>query len=286
MARRPGARLSKAMLIAGVVEGVGIVATLIFSLVTRAPAAWQVALVPVAAVLIASLKAGVDTAARDPEPEPAPAPGPAGHPHGTYGQHGTPGPYGQYGTPGGGYGRAPVPSPPSDRRGRVGTLVTVLLVLLLVCGGGGLAVTAGVGYAYGWISGNEAQTAVYSGSATGGGSGLRIAVTHVWVTAHFTKVEVVAANTTGDSLSLPVFGNCVLSGADGRTLEADPMRTQLAKDGWSDSVPSGVPHRGVIVFGGRLAPGDASLTFATVFGSLNVPRSVTVRGIPISAPAG
>ncbi|MGH3647650.1 MAG: hypothetical protein ACRDTM_10830, partial [Micromonosporaceae bacterium] len=175
---------------------------------------------------------------------------------------------------------------PGVRRGGARALVTALLVLSVLCGGGGLAATAGVGYAYGWVTSNESQTGIYSGTATGGGQGLWLTVTNVWVTSHFTRVEVAAKNTLGESVNLPLFGNCVFTGADGRTLEADPMRTQLARDGWSDTVPSGVPHRGVIVFPGGIGPGEASLTFSTVFGTLHGPNSVTVRGIPISAPEG
>ncbi|MGH3715653.1 MAG: hypothetical protein ACRDT4_19660, partial [Micromonosporaceae bacterium] len=203
--------------------------------------------------------------------EPA-APAPQGYP--TYPGHGA---------PGAGYGRARVtyPSQPA-RRGGAGTLVGVLLALLVLCGGGGLAVTAGISYGYGWITSNEPVTEVFHGEATGGGAGLSVTVTDVWVTSHFTKVAVRADNQTGSSVSLPVFGYCVFSGADGRALEADPTRTRFAKDGWSETLPSGVPHRGVIVFAGHLSPGGATLSFTTVFGQGGGPSSVVVRGITLS----
>ncbi|MGH3716787.1 MAG: hypothetical protein ACRDT4_25515, partial [Micromonosporaceae bacterium] len=61
MAGSRGGQFGKAMLIAGLVELVGIVVLLVISLVTQtAPAAWQGALVASSAVLVAGIKAGVD----------------------------------------------------------------------------------------------------------------------------------------------------------------------------------------------------------------------------------
>ncbi len=255
----------KAMIIAGVVEVVGVVLTLVISYVTKtAPATWGVILVPTTAVVIASIKAGVDAAARA-EPKPVPAPYPGGG-YTTYGD--------------GVYRPRPAPQqPPAQpaQRGRGGvSLVLVLAVLLVVCGGGGLAVTAGARYGYGWVTGHEAGTAVFEGSAVGTGKGVRVTVTRVEVTSHFTKVELRGETTGTESVSLPLYQNCTLVGASGQTLKADPFRSE-----WSEEVVSGAPHTGTIVFPGKLPAGNAALSFAHVF--VLGGGSLTVQGIALRA---
>jgi hypothetical protein len=89
-------------------------------------------------------------------------------------------------------------------------------------------------------------------------------------------VALTAVNVSGDTIGLPVYGNCRLISDDGQTLQADPFRSD-----WSEEVAPGVPHRGVITFPGRLPEGAALLNFAHV---LQLGGSITVRGIQIEAP--
>jgi hypothetical protein len=100
----------------------------------------------------------------------------------------------------------------------------------------------------------------------------------VTYTAHFTQVGVAASNQTDTSLTLPVFDNCVFTGSEGTTLQADPFRSH-----WSETLPPGSLQRGVIIFSGHLpAPVlEASLSFSTVFGRLGG-GSITVHSIKLT----
>jgi hypothetical protein len=177
---------------------------------------------------------------------------------------------------------APRPAYPMTRaKPRGVALPAALLTAVLVIGVGGLAVTEGVryavGYIAGYITGNEQGTSrlVRPVSATGGG--VALTVQSVTYTAHFIRVGVVARNQTRQSLDLPLFDNCVFTGSDGTTLQADPDRSQ-----WSITLPPGVPQRGVIIFNGHLDPSirQASLSFAQIYGQLSG-GSITVRNIEL-----
>lgn len=139
-----------------------------------------------------------------------------------------------------------------------GVLAVVVVVLVV-----GVGVALGVRFAVGYLTGDETGTQVLVQPATGGTTGLSATVDGVEYTDHFTRVSLVATNGGGTSVSLPLFGYCVLSGSDGTTLQADPFRSD-----WAESLPPGGRQRGVVVFPGHLPDAvlEASLSFTTVFG--------------------
>ncbi len=168
------------------------------------------------------------------------------------------------------YRRAPV-------RPRRTPLARALLITVLVIGVGGLGVTAGIRYAVGYFTGNEPGTSRLIQSATSNTGGVSLTVESVTYTAHFTQVGVAARNQTGTTVSLPLYGYCVLTGSDGTTLQADPFRSR-----WSDTLAPGILQRGVIVFGGHLPATvlQAALSFTQIFGPGG--GSITVRPLNLT----
>lgn len=136
-------------------------------------------------------------------------------------------------------------TPPAPPRGA--PLPVALLAIVLVIGVGGWALATGARFAYGWISGNESGTERLVAPAQGEASGVVLTVTSVTQTRHFTRLEVTARNRGGQSVSLPLFENCVLTSGDGTTIKADNFRSD-----WSDTLAPGTRQRGVIVFTGHL----------------------------------
>lgn len=168
------------------------------------------------------------------------------------------------------------PYPPSGQQARRGTpLAIVLVIAVLVIGVGGFAVTEAVRYGVGYITGNEPGTDRLKRPATASADGLTLTVESVTYTDHFTRVGLAARNETETSLSLPLFGYCVLTGADGTTLEADPFRSR-----WSDTLAPGSLQRGTITFKGHLPDSirRASFSFTQIFGRLGG-GSITVPDI-------
>lgn len=167
----------------------------------------------------------------------------------------------------------PYPRYRPERRGM--SLPLALLTALLVIGVGGLAVTEGVRYGVGYITGNESGTdrLAQRTSASASANGLIVTVEGVTYTAHFTRVDVAARNETGTTLDLPLFGYCVFTGREGTTLAADPFRSR-----WSTTLAPGSLQRGTIVFKGHLAASvrRASLSFTQIFGPTGG-GSITVR---------
>jgi hypothetical protein len=187
-------------------------------------------------------------------------------------------------TPSGSSGQPPAPAP--RPRGRAGVSLPVgILVTVLVLAVGGWAVAAGTRYAVGWITGNEDGPNRLVQPVSGGSRGVALTVTDVWHTPHFTRVAASVDNGLRNSISLPLFQNCTLRGADGTTLQADPFRSST----WAESVPAGVKGQaGTIVFPGHLpnAVATASLSFATVFeAGFDGPRSLSVSGLRLRPPA-
>jgi hypothetical protein len=238
-----------------VVETVVVVATVLVNFLAKsAPAAWQVFVVPAAGVLIAGIKAGVDAFARGPD-----------RPSTSRSRGG----YADYG--GGMYGPRP---PARPAKGGV-SVVAVLAVLLLACGGGGFAVTAAVQYGYGWATGNETGPVVFQGAASGKAGAVTMTVTQVMITRHFMRLEVSVRNAGSRTVILPLFGNCQLVAAGGKTLDADSSRSH-----WSDNVAPGAQQSGRINFSGRAPPGKASLNFGVVFGP-GGGDALVIKEIPI-----
>jgi hypothetical protein len=168
------------------------------------------------------------------------------------------------------------PYPTARPRPRGIRLPVALVTALLVIGVGGLAITEGVRYAVGYISGNEPGTDQLVRPASASARGVALTVESVTYTAHFTRVGVAARNLTQETISLPLFGYCNFTGSNGTTLGADPFRSR-----WSDTLPPGVLQRGVIVFKGHLDPSIrlASFSFTQIFGPSG--GSITVRHIEL-----
>jgi hypothetical protein len=165
-----------------------------------------------------------------------------------------------------------------ERTPRTGmSLPASLLTVLLVVGAGGFAATLGVRYVVGYVSGNEAGVDRLVQPVTKESKGLGLTVEKFEETWHFTRLTLTVVNDVGNSLSLPVYSNCVLVGADRTTLQADAFRSD-----WSETVADGSRQTGTIVFNGHLPPGvlRASVAFSTVFEQgFKGPSSIRLDGL-------
>jgi hypothetical protein len=163
-------------------------------------------------------------------------------------------------------GRSPDVRPrrPSARQRRRGTpLPVALVVAVAVIGVGGWAVTQGVRYGVGYVTGNEPGTERLEMQVSGGPDDLRLTVESVEQTTHFTRVGLVARNTSRDPAILTVYGNTFLNGADGTSLQGDGFRSR-----WSETVVPGTLQRGTVTFKGHLPDSvrRASFSFALIGG--------------------
>jgi hypothetical protein len=72
---------------------------------------------------------------------------------------------------------------------------------------------------------------------------------------------------------LPIFKTCQLN-IPGKTLEADP-----AASSWAGNVAADNEITGLIILDGVLSagPGELTLTFTQIYGSLDSPRSIAVH---------
>jgi hypothetical protein len=231
--------VGKTLLIAGLCALIPLFGNVAASFLTTRTGGGSWLVVPVVGVAVAMVTALVQAfgSAEAPAPStPAPYPGqPAG---------GAPPTYQRYG-----------------QREQGGTpLVLALVIGLLVLGIGGVAVTQGVRFAVGYVTGNEPGTDRLAQPVTGSSSGLTVKVEHVWHTRHFTRVQATTTNARDMSVGLPL-GFCQLIG-QGKTLEADNFRSD-----WPTDHPPGAVQRGTITFKGHLpdAPTVASLSFM-IFG--------------------
>lgn len=178
--------------------------------------------------------------------------------------------------------RAPAPATsgggraPQQRVGRSG--LAVFLVVVLVLGVGGFAATQGVRYVVDYTTGKETGTDRLVSQASKSAAGLTLTVVKVEYTSHFTRVELTARNSTSaNSITLPLFENCVFTAADGTTLRADSFRSQ-----WSQTVPPGAFQRGTITFPDHLPDTTtrASLSFSHIFGTFDA-TAISVSGITL-----
>jgi hypothetical protein len=164
------------------------------------------------------------------------------------------------------------------RTGRSG--LAAILVVLLVVGAGGFAVTKGIQAAVDYTTGKQTGTDRLVREVTKSAVGLTLTVVKVEDTSSFTRVELTVRNTTSaTTLGLPLSGFCVFSAADGTTLQADTFRSQ-----WPDTIAPGAFQRGTITFPGHLPSTTtrASLTFNHVFGAFT---AISITGIQL-APKG
>jgi hypothetical protein len=171
---------------------------------------------------------------------------------------------------------------PAKRRGT--PLPVALVVAVLVIGVGGYAVTQGVRYAVGYVTGNEPGTERLLEPASASAGGLTLTVESVKHTAHFTRVRIAARNDSEVPLTLPLFKNCLLvsDSGDGTTLEAEPFKSR-----WSEQLAPGSLQRGTITFDGHLpdTARRASFSFITIFAfGPGGPRSIKVSEIRLGPP--
>ena len=123
-----------------------------------------------------------------------------------------------------------------------------LLVTVLVLAGGGLAVAAGARYVVGRITGDQEGTDRLVSAKSVKDKDVTLTVSQVIHTPDFTRVTVMASNDRPNSITLPLFQNCTLRGADGTTLQADSFRSD-----WSETLAPGTHgQRGIVVFPGHL----------------------------------
>lgn len=167
---------------------------------------------------------------------------------------------------------------------RPGRLVATVLVAILLLGGGGWALTAGVSAAVGYFSGNEAGVQRLEGPAGREVQGVNISVLSVLSTPNFTRVEILVRNQTGVSITMPLLRNCSLTAAGGITLDADPVRSS-----WGTDIAPGGQRKGTINFPGQIPEerGAVTLRFSTIYGAgINIPRSITIPNIILAPEAG
>lgn len=184
-------------------------------------------------------------------------------------------------------------APPDGEPGRQGpvdsgpprtSLALVLVIAVVGIGGTGYAVTAGVRYATGYVTGNESGVERLAAPVATEANGMILSVDSVEHTSHFTRVSAVVTNRTSNAVSLPVFHNASLVDQDGTTLEADAFRSDF-----TERVAPGGTRRGTLVFVGHVtdAATTVELSFATVFQQgFDGPRSLTLRSIGLRPYAG
>jgi hypothetical protein len=249
--------VGKTLLIAGLCSLVPLGGNVVASFLTVWTGGRSWLVVPVVGVCVAMLTALIQAFGSAPRPASRPQPAGGQWPGEEY-------PYRRYGPP--------------ERRGL--PLPAVLLIALVVIGGGGWALAQGVRYGVGYVTGNESGTEQLLRPVTGHAGDLALTVESVQRTAHFTRVRVVARNDAGITVTLPLFGNCVLVGSDHTTLQAESFKSR-----WSDSLSPGSQQRGTITFGGHLPASvrQAELRFSTLFWQgFGQPRSIAVTGIALA----
>jgi hypothetical protein len=158
--------------------------------------------------------------------------------------------------------------------GRLDVPVTVAIIAVLVgVGVGGFALTAGVEYVAGYVTGKESGQDRLIKPVAKTGAGLTVTVENVTYTSHFTRVEVAVSNGGDQSISLPLEGNAAFTGADGNSLKADGFRSQ-----WPDSIAAGSVEHGTITFKGHLPEGLTTATLTLKSGE----TTFTVPGLALS----
>ncbi|WP_018348495.1 hypothetical protein [Longispora albida] len=187
-------------------------------------------------------------------------------------------------------GRAPVPvpgvppAPPPHRPGRLRGLGWALVVLLVLAATGYAAVL-GVQWAAGWLTGNEkirAERLVATAAGTAGP--LRVEVTGVGVTRHYTKIRVRAVNTGDVPVTIHLFGGCQFVLAGGSTLK--PASMPAAGD-LEINVPAGsIPVTATITLSGNPPPEatTATLSLTGLFApTVGMPQALQVKGVRLRA---
>jgi hypothetical protein len=156
-------------------------------------------------------------------------------------------------------------------------LLAALAITLVVIGVGGFALAWGARFAIGWITGDEDGVDRLTRAVSVEDKGVVVRVETFEETRHFTKLQVGVTNNLDASVTLYLFGNALVTGADGSTLQADAFRSD-----WPDTVPPGSFQGGEITFKGHLPDGvrRAALRFSHV-GAMGFegPSSLKVEGL-------
>jgi hypothetical protein len=165
---------------------------------------------------------------------------------------------------------------PSGSRGGGRAVAAIIVILLLV------ASVFAVRFAFGYVTGREPGVDRLVKPVSARNGALTLTVDKVEVTRHFTRVEMSAKNTGRDALSLPVFSNAQLT-AGRQTKSGDAFASD-----WPDNVPPGSTVSGVVVFRMVVGPTTtrASVSFATIFGSLSTRGSVVIKSVPLRKDSG
>lgn len=178
------------------------------------------------------------------------------------------------------------PSTPQRKPVRRTSWAMALVLMLVICGGGGFAATVGVQWAF------SKALCFFDPVKHGGEDRLRepvsetagpltLEVTSVETSGCGVAVRLHAINEGPDSLTLPVYGNSHLTIPGETSRGGDAMTSK-----WDETVPPSGELTGYVVFRGDL-PADTTevkLSFSTIFGTLGEPRSISVT-IPIKPPA-
>ena len=125
-------------------------------------------------------------------------------------------------------------------------------------------------------TGGAGAGSVVEGSWVGERGEIRVEVTRAENQSGHLRLTASVTNGTGDSVTLPLFGNATAVSDDGRTYQASPQDSSFP-----ETVASGQTASGVIEFDGLYDPGEGSLTlsFAHIFGFDAPSGSLVVSGI-------
>jgi|SRR4051812_43502696 len=169
-----------------------------------------------------------------------------------------------------------------SRRLRLGSMSVAgaLALTTVVVGGGGVALTGLARYATAWVTGNEDGPDRLVAPKTRQRHGIRLTVTHIEQTPHFTRVTVQVENESTSAVTLPLDdGNCELIAGDGTATEAQPFRSK-----WNESVAPGSAKTGVVVFGGHLpaSANRARISFDHLFAATpDAPESIVIANLQL-----
>jgi len=152
-------------------------------------------------------------------------------------------------------------------------IITAMIVVLLGVGVGGFALTGGVKYAAGYITGKESGADHLIKPVAKTSDGLTVTVENVTYTSHFTRVEVTVKNDGQQSVTLPLDGNAAFTGSDGNSLKADGFRSQ-----WTDNIAAGATKRGTVTFKGHLPEGLNAASLTLKSGG----TTIAVNSIPLT----
>lgn len=142
--------------------------------------------------------------------------------------------------------------------------------------GGDGAATSGSADTPGPAPAPVAQSEPVVGSWTAERGDVAVEVTQVENQGGHLRIDATVTNGTGDSLSVPLFGNVTAVDEAGRAYEADPFNSD-----WVDTISSGQSVGGTIEFDGlyEVGPGTLTLTFAELYGFDAPSGGVVVPGV-------